>query len=46
MAAGEFEPGSVAGGEETEPGVLTMPYTVLAPEIRAFLDCLDDASGI
>ncbi|MFU8841198.1 MAG: DUF6508 domain-containing protein [Nitriliruptoraceae bacterium] len=40
LATDGFEPGRFAGGEETEPGVFTMPYAVLAPEAAAFVGCL------
>lgn len=43
LAAADFEPGDVAGGEEVRPGVFHWPYVVFAPEVDAFVACLYDS---
>lgn len=46
LAADDFEPGTIAGGEETEPGVASIPHTVLVPEVSALLACLYDTNVV
>lgn len=42
LAAPDFDPGHLAGGEQVEPGVFNWPHVALAPEARAFIACLYD----
>ena len=46
LAAADFEPGHVAGGEEVRPGVCNWPYVVYAPEVDAFIACLYDTQVV
>lgn len=42
LAAPDFDPGHLAGGEEVQPGVIDWPHVVSAPEFGAFITCLHD----
>ena len=46
LAAPDFEPGHVAGGEQVRPGVCNWPHTVYAPEVDAFIACLYDTQVV
>ena len=46
LAAADFEPGHVSGGEPVEPGMLNWPHITLAPQARAFIACLHDTQVI
>lgn len=46
LAAPDFDPGHLAGGDEVKPGVFNWPHVALAPPVKAFIACLYDTQVI
>ena len=42
LAADGFDPGKFDRGEQSEPGVFSLPAAVLSDDTLAFIRCLDD----